>query len=191
MRFLPEGCTLGFVGRRNSDSAAIMITAGHCLTSSGTRTANDESGTSHTIGGRWTSNFGSRDYAAMFLATSYWGQEGIVWVSANHEKPIYSTGTSTMGETICKTGVSTGTTCGNITGLNVAVNYGGTIVSALGRADLCGEPGDSGGPVAKTNVAGCIISGENDPDVDCSTYFQGINGALSGMGHRSLSKHHN
>jgi streptogrisin C len=51
-----------------------------------------------------------------------------------------------VGATVCKSGRTTGYTCGTITSPNETVPYtGGKVISGLVRHTACVEPGDSGG----------------------------------------------
>jgi S1-C subfamily serine protease len=51
-----------------------------------------------------------------------------------------------VGATVCKSGRTTGWTCGTITALNQSVTYtGGRVMTGLVRHNACVEGGDSGG----------------------------------------------
>ena len=51
-----------------------------------------------------------------------------------------------QGATVCKSGRTTGYTCGAITGFNQRVVYtGGIVITGLVRHSACVEKGDSGG----------------------------------------------
>ncbi len=55
-----------------------------------------------------------------------------------------------VGTAVCKSGSTTGWTCGSITALNVTVNYGDGLVYGLVQHSACTEQGDSGGAVVST-----------------------------------------
>lgn len=66
---------------------------------------------------------------------------------------------TSYGLTVCKNGVTTGLTCGQVTDPNRPPNNG---VSGLVDADLCVQQGDSGSPVTRADVswaAGIITNG--------------------------------
>jgi hypothetical protein len=50
-----------------------------------------------------------------------------------------------VGSPACKTGSTTGTTCGAVLAYNVTVNYAEGTVFGLTRTDICTQPGGSGG----------------------------------------------
>lgn len=55
-----------------------------------------------------------------------------------------------VGTRICKSGSTTGWTCGSITALNVTANYGSGLIYGLVQHSACTEEGDSGGSVVST-----------------------------------------
>jgi hypothetical protein len=68
-----------------------------------------------------------------------------------------------VSESICKTGATTGTTCGIVTALNVTVNYPQGTVYGLARTTVYSQPGDSGGSVYdKATGVGMISGGSQD-----------------------------
>ena len=61
-----------------------------------------------------------------------------------------------VGATLCKSGRTTGWTCGQVVSFDNSVNYGnGDIVYGLTEHDACVEQGDSGG----ANVSGSQAQG--------------------------------
>jgi hypothetical protein len=52
-----------------------------------------------------------------------------------------------VGSSACKTGSTTGTTCGTVQAYNVTVRYAQGTVYGLTRTNICTQPGDSGGTI--------------------------------------------
>src|SRR4029453_13523973 len=85
----------------------------------------------------------------------------------------------------CKTGSTTGTTCGIVQAYNVTVRYAEGTVFGLTRTNICTQPGDSGGPTfadsrAQAITAGGAIGGCNQPAFQ--SFFQPADEALSTYG---------
>ncbi|MBO4204470.1 trypsin-like serine protease [Micromonospora echinofusca] len=55
-----------------------------------------------------------------------------------------------VGTPVCKTGRTTGTTCGTVLAKDVTYNYPDGIVTGLIETDLCAKGGDSGAPLFST-----------------------------------------
>ena len=93
--------------------------------------------------------------------TAFWIQGP--WVDTNPSNGgIITTSGSTdgpVGTVVCKSGITTKWTCGQITAKNQTVTYtGGNTVSGLTRHNACVEPGDSGG--ANVSVSGATRRAE-------------------------------
>ena len=89
-----------------------------------------------------------------------------------------------IGATVCKSGTTTKQTCGPVTAYDVAVTAAdGTKLAGMALADLCGGPGDSGGPVYQFDpdreghvLAQGILSAETP---ECEMFYTPIDSALS------------
>ncbi|GIH05492.1 hypothetical protein Rhe02_35590 [Rhizocola hellebori] len=55
--------------------------------------------------------------------------------------------TAEVGQTLCKMGNTTKYTCGVVTAIDASQNKPGFVMEGLIRAEICSEPGDSGGPL--------------------------------------------
>ncbi len=102
----------------------------------------------------------------------------------NGSQEISSAGTPTVGQTVYRSGSTTGVHSGRVTGLNTTVNYSdGTSVSQAIRTTVCAEGGDSGGSLYSGTVAYGLTSGGSG---NCTsggiTYFQPVPEALSAYG---------
>ncbi|HKE98483.1 MAG TPA: S1 family peptidase [Actinomycetes bacterium] len=88
------------------------------------------------------------------------------------------------GSAACKTGSTTGTTCGTVLRTNVTVRYAEGTVYGLTETNLCTQPGDSGGPLFSGNTAEGIVSGGTTGPCGprFRSYFQPVTEALAVYG---------
>jgi Trypsin len=165
------GCTSGFIARSQVDSTMYVITAGHCIFALGGdewTAFQPKTGQQHVIGRAWNNKLDSTGDMAILrinnpAVTTGWNPKPWVYVRASAttvEDPDYyisDDGGQGMNERICMTGATSGTRCGKVTGLNQTVPYtvaGITVtVEHLGRANVGGGLGDSGGPMYDGHVA--------------------------------------
>jgi streptogrisin B len=89
-----------------------------------------------------------------------------------------------VGEAVKRTGSTSGTHSGTVTGLNVTVHYaGGGRVSGMIRTNVCAEPGDSGGPLYDgTKALGITSGGSGDCRTGGTTFYQPVPEAASNYG---------
>lgn len=158
-------CSLGFPGVRNGDN--VLLTAGHCV--EGYPDILDANGThiGRGIATRFNTGYNSVDMGLMDIDAE---DRGVPYVDSRGHSGTYAVqgiSKNAIGTEICKAGNTTGWTCGEIQGYNQTVNYGGTVVSGLGRATVCSEGGDSGGAyIGVGNMAQGMTSG-GPVGVDC------------------------
>ena len=75
-------------------------------------------------------------------------------------QPITSVGRVPVGATVCKTGSTTGTTCGTVLSYDATVQYPEGTVFGLTETDVCTQAGDSGGSLfADTEAEGTVSGG--------------------------------
>ena len=74
-------------------------------------------------------------------------------------RDITGAGRVPVGSSACKTGSTTGTTCGTVQAYNVTVNYAEGTVFGMTRTNICTQPGDSGGAMYAGSLAQGIVSG--------------------------------
>jgi streptogrisin B len=138
-------CSLGFNVRRGG--TLYLLTAGHC----GDKVASWRVtlGQSLKIGPTVRSQFPGGDYALVRYDTKSLSQQrGFV------------PGTAYVGRKVTRIGSTTGQHSGVVTAVGVTVRYaGGALVRNLIQADICAEPGDSGGPLSSGRHALGITSG--------------------------------
>jgi streptogrisin B len=166
-------CSLGFNVR--SGNTFYFLTAGHCT--SGLPAYFTSSGQS--IGPTLHSTFpGSGDYGIVQYTSSiaHDGTAGNV--------DITGAGNAFVGESVTRTGSTSGTHSGTVRALNATVNYGADgIVTGLIDTNVCAEPGDSGGPLYSGGTAvGLTSGGSGDCTRGGETFFQPVTEALNAYG---------
>ncbi len=146
-------CSVGF-NARTSSGAPVMLTAGHCGEGYATFTSDG------TLVGRTSDyRFPGDDFARAPISAS-WNARGRVSTWDGGSVPVTCSADAAVGAAICKSGRTTGWTCGTVQAKNQTVNYadedGGTsVVSGLTETSTCTEGGDSGG----ANLAGTQAQG--------------------------------
>ncbi|GDY29687.1 S1 family peptidase [Gandjariella thermophila] len=159
-------CSAGFNVNRNGQN--YIITAGHC-----TQGLPDWQG----IGPSVDSSFPSTDYGLIRNDSS--DAPGAVDLYDGTSQPITSAGSASVGEQVCKSGRTTGLTCGTVQALDQTVDYGnGDVVYGLIQTDVHSDHGDSGGALFDGGTAlGTVSGGDSQTD-----YFQPVTAALSAYG---------
>lgn len=162
-------CSLGFNVRSGSDY--YFLTAGHCGKSVRTWYANSSQST--LIGDTVSASFPGNDYALVSYDNPALSHPG-----------GYTAADAYVGERVTRTGSTTGTHSGTVTGLNVTVRYqGGGTVRGLIQTTVCAEPGDSGGPLYDgTKALGLTSGGSGDCHSGGTTFFQPVTEALDAYG---------
>jgi hypothetical protein len=158
------GCTLGFPAT-GADGNNLLLTVGHCVV--GSPKIYDEA--NNQIGQGVSSDFypgiPSRDIGLVDLDPEDTGQPFIDTRGGVGNAVILGADKQPIGTDVCKTGRSTGWTCGVIQAYDVTVDYPAryprfTRVSGLVQSSFCAREGDSGGPVLGTgNLAQGMVSG--------------------------------
>ncbi|MEV5962879.1 S1 family peptidase [Kribbella sp. NPDC051952] len=146
-------CSLGF-NARTTKGNPIFLTAGHCTAGKPSFSRNG-----YILGNTYTSSFPGNDFGSVGVIEG-WDQQGYVegWGAGNI--PVRGIANQTVGSTLCKSGKSTGWTCGRIVARNVTVNYGSNrVVRGLFQHTACVEAGDSGGANMTGDYAQGITSG--------------------------------
>jgi streptogrisin D len=147
-------CSAGF-NTRNGSGRNHVLTAGHCTDLGGTwRTSGGQ-----TIGPVAASSFPGNDYGAIRISNpaALDPRGGVLYFGSFRD--ITGASRVPVGSSACKTGSTTGTTCGTVQAYNVTVNYAEGTVRGLTRTNICTQPGDSGGPMFAGSRAQGITSG--------------------------------
>lgn len=162
-------CSLGFNVSQGSNF--FFLTAGHCGDVADTWYTNSSQTT--LIGDTVSSSFPGNDYALVRYDNTSLSHPG-GFTAAN----------AFVGESVRRTGSTTGTHSGTVTALNVTVRYAGSgTVRGMIQTNVCAEPGDSGGPLYDGSRALGITSGGSG---DCrrggTTFYQPVPEAASAYG---------
>ncbi|MEU6747874.1 S1 family peptidase [Spirillospora sp. NPDC046719] len=170
-------CSLGFNVR--SGSTYYFLTAGHC-TNIGT-TWTDSSG--RTLGRTVRSVFPGHDYGLVQYTSTPADTQGSVSLYSSGTRDITGAANATVGQTVYRSGSTTGLHSGSVTALNQTVNYQEGSVSGLIRTTVCAEPGDSGGSLfAGSSALGLTSGGSGNCTSGGTTFFQPVTAALSAFG---------
>jgi streptogrisin B len=164
-------CSLGF--NVVSGSTYYFLTAGHC--GSLANTWYTDAGHTNLIGPTVSYSFPGNDYALVRYQNTSLSHPG-----------GYSVADAFVGESVKRTGSTTGTHSGTVTALNVTVRYsghpGGT-VSGLIQTNVCAEGGDSGGPLYDgTKALGLTSGGSGNCSTGGTTFFQPVREAANAYG---------
>jgi streptogrisin B len=164
-------CSLGF--NVVSGSTYYFLTAGHCGKVANTWYTN--SGHTTLIGPTVNYSFPGNDYALVRYDNTSLSHPG-----------GFTIADAFVGESVRRTGSTTGTHAGTVTALNVSVRYGGRlhgVVSGLIQTNVCAEPGDSGGPLYDgTKALGITSGGSGDCTSGGTTFYQPVREAANAYG---------
>ncbi|MFJ1791404.1 S1 family peptidase [Kitasatospora griseola] len=162
-------CSLGFNVVKGG--VYYFLTAGHCGNIASTWYSN--SGQTSTVGTTVSSSFPGTDYALVKYSST----------SASHPGG-YTAASAYVGESVKRTGSTTGTHGGTVTALNSTVRYSdGSTVRGLIQTNVCAEGGDSGGPLYDGSKAiGLTSGGSGDCTSGGTTFFQPVTAAAAAYG---------
>ncbi|MEV4946483.1 S1 family peptidase [Streptomyces sp. NPDC053755] len=172
-------CSLGFNVR--SGSTYYALTAGHCTNIGSTWYTNSSNST--LLGTRTGSSFPNNDYGIIRHSNAS-AADGRVYLYNGSYRDITGAGNAYVGQSVQRSGSTTGLRSGTVTGLNATVNYGnGDIVYGLIQTNVCAEPGDSGGSLfSGTTALGLTSGGSGNCSSGGTTFFQPVTEALSAYG---------
>ncbi|MFD9218982.1 S1 family peptidase [Streptomyces sp. NPDC060064] len=172
-------CSLGFNVR--SGSTYYALTAGHCTNIGSTWYTNSANTT--VLGSTAGSSFPTNDYG-IIRHSSASAADGRVYLYNGTYRDITAAGNASVGQSVQRSGSTSGLHSGTVTALNATVNYGGgDIVYGLIQTNVCAEPGDSGGPLFSGSTAlGLTSGGSGDCSSGGTTFFQPVTEPLSAYG---------
>jgi streptogrisin D len=171
-------CSLGFNVR--SGSTYYFLTAGHCTNIGATWYANSSSTT--VLGSRAGTSFPGNDYGIVRYTNTSIAKEGSVYLYGGYQD-ITSAATPAVGQTVRRSGSTTGVRSGTVTALNATVTYSQGSVYGLIRTTVCAEPGDSGGSLySGTTAMGLTSGGSGNCSSGGTTFFQPVTEPLSVYG---------
>ncbi|NLU73881.1 S1 family peptidase [Streptomyces sp. HNM0575] len=165
-------CSLGFNVQDGSGNK-FALTAGHCT----------NIGSSWSIGTTAGSSFPGNDYGIIRHSDPS-AADGRVYLYNGSYQEITGAGNASVGQSVQRSGSTTGVHGGTVTGLNATVDYGADgIVSGLIQTNVCAEPGDSGGSLfAGSTALGMTSGGSGNCSSGGTTFFQPVTEALSAYG---------
>ena len=164
-------CSLGF--NVVSGNTYYFLTAGHCGKVANTWYTNP--GHTTLIGPTVNYSFPGNDYALVRYDNASLSHPG-----------GFTIADAFVGESVRRTGSTTGTHAGTVTALNVSVRYVGRlhgVVNGLIQTNVCAEPGDSGGPLYDgTKALGITSGGSGDCRSGGTTFYQPVREAANAYG---------
>ncbi|MFF7493122.1 S1 family peptidase [Streptomyces rubiginosohelvolus] len=165
-------CSLGF-NVQDGSGTKFALTAGHCT----------NIGSSWSIGTTTGSSFPGDDYG-IIRHSDQGAADGRVSLYNGSYQEIDGAADATVGQSVQRSGSTTGLHGGSVTGLNATVNYGADgIVSGLIQTNVCAEPGDSGGALFSGSTAlGLTSGGSGNCSSGGTTFYQPVTEALSVYG---------
>ncbi|MFR9676560.1 S1 family peptidase [Streptomyces sp. TR06-5] len=165
-------CSLGF-NVQDSSGTKYAVTAGHCT----------NIGSSWSIGTTVGSSFPGNDYG-LIQHSNPSAADGRVYLYNGGYQDITSAGSAYVGQSVQRSGSTTGVHGGTVTGLNATVNYGADgIVYGMIQTNVCAEPGDSGGALfAGSTALGLTSGGSGNCSSGGTTFFQPVTEALNAYG---------
>ncbi|MER6379478.1 S1 family peptidase [Streptomyces sp. NPDC001233] len=171
-------CSLGF--NVSVNGAPYFLTAGHC--------GNASSTWSDSQGGREVaqtvnSHFPGTDYALARYDDANSDHASVVDLHNGGSQQITRAADAYVGESVLRSGSTSGVHGGTVNGLDATVNYEEGSVSGLIDTDVCAEPGDSGGALFDGDAAiGLTSGGSGDCSSGGETFFQPVPTAVSAEG---------
>jgi hypothetical protein len=173
-------CSLGF-NVRTSSNVYYFLTAGHCGNIASTWYANSSHST--VLGNTAGSSFPGNDYAIVRYTNTSISHPGTVDLYNGSSQDITSAANAFVGESVKRSGSTTGVWGGSVTATNATVTYSQGTVTGLIRTNVCAEPGDSGGALFDgTKALGLTSGGSGNCSSGGITYFQPVTEALSVYG---------
>ena len=170
-------CSLGF--NVVSGGTYYFLTAGHCTNLSDTWYA--DSGQTSQLGVTAGSSFPGDDFGIVQYTTSPGG--GDVSLYNGTYQDITTAGNAFVGQSVSRSGSTTGVHGGSVQGLNATVNYAEGTVFGLIQTNVCAEGGDSGGSLfAGSTALGLTSGGSGNCTIGGTTYFQPVTEPLSVYG---------
>ncbi|MET9926267.1 MULTISPECIES: S1 family peptidase [unclassified Streptomyces] len=164
-------CSLGF--NVSVGGVAHALTAGHCT----------NIGANWSIGTRTGTSFPNNDYGIIRHSNPA-AADGRVYLYNGSYQDITTAGNASVGQSVRRSGSTTGLRSGTVTGLNATVNYGSSgIVYGMIQTNVCAEPGDSGGSLfAGSTALGLTSGGSGNCRTGGTTFYQPVTEALSAYG---------
>ena len=170
-------CSLGF--NVTVDGRPGFLTAGHCgqVGSTWSGTAGGE-----PVGTLVEGEFPGRDYALVEY-TSDIEHPGEVNLYDGTAQEITGAAEAVVGQSVVRSGSTTGVHEGRVTAVDVSVEYPQGVVEGTIETTVCAEPGDSGGALfSGSDAIGLTSGGSGDCTSGGTTFFFPVTDALAAVG---------
>lgn len=157
-------CSIGFAVTLGVNNG--FVTAGHC----GPTGQNLTHINGQSVGYIYQSVFPGSDYAVVHNTNP----QGIPrpWVNAYQyggNLVVRGAQPAVIGAAVCRSGRTSGASCGTLLNTNMTINYAEGQVSGLSSTTACADPGDSGGSfVTPEGQAQGVLSGGRGHEASCS-----------------------
>ncbi|WP_329113145.1 putative Ig domain-containing protein [Streptomyces sp. NBC_01465] len=182
-------CSVGF-SVNASGGAKGFLTAGHCTNDvdqaaygkDGTRLGTSNQGGTHSINAR------EGDFGLVSVDQAGWNVAPRVSGYGSGDVTVTGSAEGLVGQTVCRSGQTSGWHCGEITKVNQTVDYGNVVIDGLSWTNTCSAGGDSGGSyvsatggkaVGLHSGGGSVICGQSG---ETNTIFQPVGEALQKWG---------
>ncbi|MDN3359256.1 S1 family peptidase [Actinomadura sp. DC4] len=185
-------CSLGFNVR--SGGVYYFLTAGHC-TNEGSSwfggASPDGTSVQSFLGTRTGTSFPGNDYGIVQYAGAPgdgldYPPIGAVYqfrTGADRTQDIKTAGDPVVGQSVTRSGSTSGVHTGTVTALGQTVNYAEGTVTGMIQTNVCAEPGDSGGSLySGTTALGLTSGGSGNCSAGGITFFQPVTEALNAYG---------
>lgn len=170
-------CSLGFNVTVGGQDA--FLTAGHCGSVGSTWS---ESSGGPAIGTMVGSTFPGSDHALVEYTSNVDSPSAVNLYGAGSQQ-ITGAGDPTVGQSVQRSGSTTGVHGGSVTALDVSVSYPEGTVHGTIQTTVCAEPGDSGGSLfAGSTALGLTSGGSGNCSSGGTTFFQPVTDALDAYG---------
>ncbi len=203
-------CSIGFNGF-SSSGAKEFVTAGHCTNpvrgdvwslkmSAPDATGTKEAQLGYPVPGSTSVGSGGYDIGRIAVPTAVNALPGVLTWGGGVGAPLASTplnitgrSAATVGANVCKSGSTTGWTCGSVLDVDYDASVQGSTINSI-VTSACTRPGDSGGSLVMGSVAVGVTSWSVDSDgtssVGCSDsrYAAGAFPMDSAAGKASVAK---
>ena len=166
-------CSLGF-NAVDPTRGAVNITAGHCDPGESSTGSAVTTGAYPMYGSLVGSKFGSfyrtsrahNDYALIDIDDGNTEEFESNAMRVPGSAPLLITGTvdPVVGAPVCKSGATTGFSCGTILSTGQHVTMGGNVLDRSFSTSICALRGDSGGPIVSGTLAVGIANASNVGD---------------------------
>ncbi|WP_278313748.1 S1 family peptidase [Lolliginicoccus levis] len=170
-------CSLGFNGI-TEDGKAVNLTAGHCNPdgpgTTGTPTRFLQGPLAGQVFGSFTeTNMDKVDFAVITIDDAHQEAFSSAGIRGGGDLRITGTADPVMGMPVCKSGVTTGFSCGVVTATNLTLQIGPRTLGNAFTSSICALQGDSGGAIISGTRAVGISSASDVGDfTSCSAAIE-------------------